>query len=152
MCAFPKRKLNLQFWGFPKITALIFRKIQKKIGQNLAKFSKFWQSLQHFLPAKIQQLLTKKLRLENDLRSWLSVSLPLRSVGTPSPLPRGSCFFNQETTSNLVQIPWNFVEGLCIAGNPNKGNSVISKFDQTEPFVLSSYPNHTRRLVTRPLL
>ena len=27
-----------------------------------------------------------------DLRSWLSVSLPFRSVGTPSPLPRGSCF------------------------------------------------------------
>ena len=28
-----------------------------------------------------------------DLRSWLSVSLPLRSVGTPSPPNRESCFF-----------------------------------------------------------
>ena len=27
-----------------------------------------------------------------DLRSWLSVSLPLRSVGTLSPSPRESCF------------------------------------------------------------
>ena len=28
-----------------------------------------------------------------DLRSWLSVSLPLRSVGTPSSPPRESCFY-----------------------------------------------------------
>ena len=34
-----------------------------------------------------------------DLRSWLSVSLPLRSVGTPYPPPRVSCFF--EPRNNL---------------------------------------------------
>ena len=44
------------------------------------------------------------------------------------------------TTSNLVQIPWNFVEGFCISGNPNKGNSVISKPDQTEPLYCLRIP------------
>ena len=34
---------------------------------------------------------------------------------------------------NLVQTPWNFVEEFGIAGNPNKGHSVCSQLDQTEP-------------------
>ena len=37
------------------------------------------------------------------------------------------------TTLNLVQPPWNFVAEFGIAGNPNKGHSVSSQLDQTEP-------------------
>ena len=51
------------------------------------------------------------------------------------------------------QISWNFVEGLCISGNPNKGNSVIRCYQQTRPngtLVVSSYSTYIRRLVTRP--
>ena len=43
-----------------------------------------------------------------DLRSWLSVSSPLRSVGTPSPLPRGSCSFkpgnNLEPCTDFLEL------------------------------------------------
>ena len=73
-----------------------------------------------------------------------SLNVSIYVVGSPlacplgrlGPLPHslvGRVFSNHETTSNLVQIPWNFVEGFCTSGNPNKGNSVISKLDQTEP-------------------
>ena len=64
-------------------------------------------------------------------------------LGRLGPLPYslvGRVFSNQETTSNLVQIPWNVVEGFGIAGNPNKGNSVISKLDQTEPLYCRRIP------------
>ena len=40
---------------------------------------------------------------------------------------------NHATTLNLVQPPWNFVEEFGIAGNPNKGYSVSSQLNQTEP-------------------
>ena len=63
----------------------------------------------------------------------------------------GLVFSNQATTSNLVQIPWNFVDGFCISGNPNKGNSVIRCYQQTRPngtLVLSSYSTYIRMLVT----
>ena len=43
----------------------------------------------HFVRTLCSRLFAKFF----DLRSWLSVSSPLRSVGTPSPLPRGSCSF-----------------------------------------------------------
>ena len=35
MCAFPKRKLNVQFWDFPKIAA--FWENPEKFWSNLAK-------------------------------------------------------------------------------------------------------------------
>ena len=42
------------------------------------------------------------------LCSWLSVSSPLRSVGTPSPLPRGSCSFkpgnNLELCTDILEL------------------------------------------------
>ena len=86
------------------------------------------------------------------------VGSPLaRPLGRLGPLPHslvGLVLSNQETTSNLVQIPWNFVEGLCISGNPNKGNSVIRCYQQTRPNgtrVVSSYSTNIRRLVPRPL-
>ena len=45
-----------------------------------------------------------------DLRSWLSVSSPLRSVGTPSPLPRGFLFFkprqNREAWTSNLELYW----------------------------------------------
>ena len=73
MYAFPKRKLNVQLWDFrdhfPQIAA--FWENPDKNWSNLAKiqqkFSKSWQNLQHFCKnqQKIQQFLTKKLRLEN---------------------------------------------------------------------------------------
>ena len=75
-------------------------------------------------------------------------------LGRLGPLPHslvGLVLSNQETTSNLVQ---NVVEGLCISGNPNKGNSVIRCIQQTRPngnLVVSSYSTYIRRLVTRPL-
>ena len=47
----------------------------------------------------------------------------------------------QETTSHLVQIPWNFVEEFGIAGNPNKGHSVRSQLDQTEPWQCRRIPS-----------
>ena len=56
-------------------------------------------------------------------------------------MQRSLVLSNQATTSNLVQIPWNFVEGFCISGNPNKGNSVISKLDQTEPLYCRRIPS-----------
>ena len=62
----------------------------------------------------------------------------------------GLVLSNQETTSDLVQ---NVVEGLCISGNPNKGNSVIRCIQQTRPngnLVVSSYSTYLRRPVTRP--
>ena len=40
---------------------------------------------------------------------------------------------NHATTLNLVQPPWNFVAEFGIAGNPNKGYSVCSQLNQTEP-------------------
>ena len=82
------------------------------------------------------------------------VGSPLaRPLGRLGPLPHslvGLVLSNQETTSNLVQ---NVVEGLCISGNPNKGNSVIRCIQQTRPngnLVVSSYSTYIRRLVTRP--
>ena len=48
----------------------------------------------------------------------------------------------------------SFENGLCISGNPNKGNSVIRCYQQTRPngtLVVSSYSTYIRRLVTRPL-
>ena len=68
MCAFPKRKLNVQFWDFPKIQNCC---ILGKSRTFLVKFSKksaeLWQNLQRFVKnqQKIQQFLMKKLRLEN---------------------------------------------------------------------------------------
>ena len=35
---------------------------------------------------------------------------------------------------NRVQTPWNSVDGFGIALNPNKGHSVSSQLDQTEPW------------------
>ena len=85
------------------------------------------------------------------------VGSPLaRPLGRLGPLPHslvGLVLSNQATTSNLVQLPWNFVEGFCISGNPNKGNSVIRCIQQTRPngnLVVSSYSTYIRRLVTRP--
>ena len=65
-------------------------------------------------------------------------------LGRLGPLPHSlvsRVFSNQATTSNLVQIPWNFVEEFGIAGNPNKGNSVISQLDQTEPLYCRRIPS-----------
>ena len=45
------------------------------------------------------------------------------------------------TTLNLVQTPWNFVEEFGFAGNPNKGHSVSSQLDQTEPWSCRRIPS-----------
>ena len=45
------------------------------------------------------------------------------------------------TTVNPVQTPWNFVEEFGIAGNPNKGHSVSSQLDQTEPLYCRRIPS-----------
>ena len=45
------------------------------------------------------------------------------------------------TPLNPVQTPWNFVEEFGIAGNPNKGHSVSSQLDQTEPWQCRHIPS-----------
>ena len=83
-----------------------------------------------------------------DLRSWLSVSSPHRSVGTPTPLPRGSFLSNQEKTTYLVHITWNFVEGSCISGNQKKGTSFIRKPNNKKgTLLLSSFAIYGRMLL-----
>ncbi len=58
----------------------------------------------HFVRTLCSRLFAKFF----DLRSWLSVSSPLRSVGTPSPLPRGSCSFkpgnNLEPCTDFLEL------------------------------------------------
>ena len=86
-----------------------------------------------------------------DLRSWLSVSLPLRSVGTPSPLPRGSCFFKPGTNLEPCTDPLELCRRVL---HRRKSEQRKFGYQQTRPngtLVLSSYPNYIRRLVTRPL-
>ena len=69
MCAFPKRKLNVQFWDLPKIAA--FWEIPKNFGQILQKISQIMANFASFCKKSaknlIQQFLTKKLRLENGV-------------------------------------------------------------------------------------
>ena len=61
------------------------------------------------------------------------LACPLGRLG-PLPHPLVSLVSsNHATPLNLVQTPWNFVEEFGIAGNPNKGHSVSSQLDQTEP-------------------
>ena len=61
---------------------------QMSLSQGSAKFRFLFLAL-IFVRFFCRRLFAKFF----DLRSWLSVSLPLRSVGTPSPPPRESCFF-----------------------------------------------------------
>ena len=61
------------------------------------------------------------------------LACPLGRLG-PFPHPLVSLVSaNHATTLNLVQPPWNFVAEFGIAGNPNKGYSVCSQLNQTEP-------------------
>ena len=61
------------------------------------------------------------------------LACPLGRLG-PFPHPLVSLVSaNHATTLNLVQTPWNFVAEFGIAGNPNKGYSVCSQLNQTEP-------------------
>ena len=61
------------------------------------------------------------------------LACPLGRLG-PLPHPLVSLVSTTPaTTLNHVQTPWNFVEEFGIAGNPNKGHSVSSQLDQTEP-------------------
>ena len=69
------------------------------------------------------------------------LACPLGRLG-PVPLPLVSLVSsNHATTLNLVQTPWNFVEEFGIAGNPNRGNSVSSQLDQTEPWYCRRIPS-----------
>ena len=91
-----------------------------------------------------------------EFRSWLSVSSPLRSVGTPSPLPRGSFFSNQAKTVKPEHITWNFIERFCIAGNQKKAYSRITKPDTRNPcnvFVrlIYSHASHAELSVDSPV-
>ena len=74
-----------------------------------------------------------------DLRSWLSVSLPLRSVGTPSPLPREPCFLkprnNLEPCTDSLELcrrVWHWGESIISIVNwrtTKKAPEDISDFD-----------------------
>ena len=68
-----------------------------------------------------------------EFRSWLSVSSPLRSVGTPSPLPRGSFFSHYANNVEPEHLTWNCIESFCISGNQKKGNSRITNPEKREP-------------------
>ena len=61
------------------------------------------------------------------------LACPLGRLG-PLPHPLVSLVSsNHATTLNLVQTPWNSVDEFGNAGNPNKGHSVSSQLNQTEP-------------------
>ena len=107
------------FGIFPKL--LHFRKIPTKFGQIEQEFSKILTNFATFCKKseKKSTILNEKIEIRErckvslpffalnfvkfvcrrlfakffDLRSWLSVSLPLRSVETPSPPSRESRFF-----------------------------------------------------------
>ena len=69
------------------------------------------------------------------------LACPLGRLG-PLPHPLVSrVSSNNATTLNLVQTPWNFVEEVSIAGNPNKGHSVSSQLDQTETWQCHHIPS-----------
>ena len=86
-----------------------------------------------------------------DLRSWLSVSSPLRSVGTPSPLPSGSCSFKP---GNNLEPCTDSLELCRRVLHLRKSEQRKFGYQQTRPngtLVLSSYSNYIRMLVTWPL-
>ena len=84
-----------------------------------------------------------------DLRSGLSVRLPLRSVGTLSPSPRESCFCKPR--NNLE--PCTASLELCRrVWHRRKSEQRIFGLQSTQPngtLILPSSPKSTRRLVTR---
>ena len=56
---------------------------------------------------------------------------------------------NQEKTTYLVHITWNFVEGSCISGNQKKRTTFIRKPDNKKgTLLLSSYAIYGRMLLT----
>ena len=70
MCAFPKRKLNVQLWDFPEIAA--FWENPEKFWPEFSKNStKFWQILRNLCQnqQKIQHFSTKILILENGSKT-----------------------------------------------------------------------------------
>ena len=73
MCAFPKRKLNLQFWDFPKIAA--FWENPEKNWSNLAKIenSANLAKIATFCKksAKNSAMLTKILILKNGAKECI---------------------------------------------------------------------------------
>ena len=86
-----------------------------------------------------------------DLRCLLSVSSPLRSVGTPSPLPRGSCSFKP---GNNLEPCTDSLEPCRRVWHRRKSEQRKFGYQQTRPngtLVVSSYSTYIRRLVTRPL-
>ena len=86
-----------------------------------------------------------------DLRSWLSVSSPLRSVGTPSPSSRESCFFNPR---NNLEPCTDSLELCRRVWHRRKSEQRTFGLQSTRPngiLIWSSYLKYTRRLVTRPL-
>ena len=83
-----------------------------------------------------------------NLRTWLSVSSPLRSVGTPSPLPRGSCSFKP---GNNLEPCTDSLELCRRVLHLRKSEQRKFGYQQTRPngtLVLSSYSTYIRMLVT----
>ena len=113
-----QKNAAFNFWENPEKNWSKFSKIR----QILTSFSKFCKK-----SAKLSAIVHEKIEIREqcnlhfvitfcsrlfakffDLRSWLSVSSPLRSVGTPSPLPRGSCSFkpgnNLEPCTDFLEL------------------------------------------------
>ena len=124
---------------------------QSLCASNVA-FAGFYHILLPFLDLLFVRFFCRRLFAKFfDLRSWLSVSLPLRSVGTPSPLPRGSCSFKP---GNNLEPCTDSLELCRRVLHLRKSEQRQFGYQHTRPngtLVLSSYPNHIRRLVTRPL-
>ena len=82
------------------------------------------------------------------------LACPLSRLG-PRPHPLVSpVSTNHATTLNHVQTPWNSVDEFGIALNPNKGHSVSSQLDQTEPWYCHRLPSilaacHTAFILVR---
>ena len=74
----------------------------------------------------------------------LSVSQPLRSVGTPSPPPRESCFFKPR---NTLEPCTDSLEHCRSVWHRRKSEQRTFGLQSTRPngtLVLSSYPKYTR--------
>ena len=70
-----KTKIECAILGFSQNCCILGKSREKlvKFSKNSAKFRKFWQILQHSvkISKKIQQFLTKKLRLENGAKECI---------------------------------------------------------------------------------
>ena len=119
---------------------------QSLFASNVA-FAGFCHILLPFLDLLFVRFFCRRLFAQIfDLRSWLSVSLPLWSVGTPSPPFRESRFFKPR---NHLEPCTDSLELCRRVWHRRKSEQRTFGLQSTRPngtLVLSSYPKYTRGL------